>query len=1137
MKIIISIIIFVSLTFGATQNVSLMNNIKDVIQKEEYIALAINKYIAQTGKIPKKSDNTLDWDELETPEYLGVNFNKTNPITSKEIKVIFDTNDDKKNSAYILGVIEKESEYKQEYNYLYNFYTNKVFRVNTIPPIDITKEKLVLGALVLYGDIQKQIVSVLNETNPKDIKLSNQPCNVDEYFYELNNGKLTYKFCRTDYSFDIYQEAPIYLENWEDLAYVKANIGDKAYVKKNNSWYEYYYQGDVDSDRWIPTGTGDSSTVLDNELSIEDRILSYIPDSKDLVLRKDGGCMLANGDIFCWGDNKYKRAGIETYGQLDRTLSPDYVNTPVMLKVDIEDSTQKSKKWYNNPYRVKFEKMAMNDKFVCGISPIFEYYQTGISKKYGGDLYCNGYVHSDNFYLDVTGQTTTSILRKNKIISTNKEDGVFNPESIYLKDIVMVNGTWAVLSDAGKIYTVGSNDKGALGIGSSEYSANSITPQVINTNEQVFKKIYALRDIKGFGALDNQNYFWIWGERPDGSIINKPTILSNSMRFNPDAIFVNSKEFVLKGVDNLFYRTYSNLSFKSLSTVPSTALSVTVYDYDNYEYVVYIDENMKVQGDSLFLTCKESDLLNCNANDNTIFNAAFSELNTYSSIVNNKEYASFSNISIFESKTNKIVIDYGEDYNENFESSSTTGWNVNYIHDGEEITGKFLGRLGDGRINVSSGSQTVYKTFSLGSEWANKNIKVSFDMYEIGSWDGKALSGNEDAFYVYINDALISKDTYTLDNTKDVKAGTDLGILPNSGNNNIQKHEYSYSISLDSTGSFKLGFGATLGEWGIHDGVNKKATYEVESFGINNINISKQIDNTLLSSGSYLEDFEDGNHDFWIVPPGPVPYTTSSSEFYEYPIYTDTNGDGTKFLGRFGKKSHGGVIYHGNNTGTEEVYKIFSFGAENANKEVQINYDFYRIDDWSKNDDFFYVFINEMKTQKNVSNVSDGVNLKKISDTSNKQDYSFTFTDKAYLDEFGNIRLGFGASLKYNYIETVSWGIDNIKFTLTGNTNGSGNGSGSSSSTQEVGTPYICSMTGIGSASQMYCWGNVGRSIPILSTSLYDVSKISTINKLFISQEGDKTTQMSFDKYNNDGNLFLKYPTYIGGFDYPFYFK
>ena len=80
-------------------------------------------------------------------------------------------------------------------------------------------------------------------------------------------------------------------------------------------------------------------------------------------------------------------------------------------------------------------------------------------------------------------------------------------------------------------------------------------------------------------------------------------------------------------------------------------------------------------------------------------------------------------------------------------------------------------------------------------------------------------------------------------------------------------------------------------------------------------------------------------------------------------------------------------------------------------------------------------------------------------------------------------------------------------------------------------------MTGIDSSSQMYCWGNVGRSIPILSTSLYDVDKISTINKLFISQENDKTSQMAFDNFDNNGNLFLKYPTYIGGFDYAFYFK
>ena len=53
----------------------------------------------------------------------------------------------------------------------------------------------------------------------------------------------------------------------------------------------------------------------------------------------------------------------------------------------------------------------------------------------------------------------------------------------------------------------------------------------------------------------------------------------------------------------------------------------------------------------------------------------------------------------------------------------------------------------------------------------------------------------------------------------------------------------------------------------------------------------------------------------------------------------------------------------------------------------------------------------------------------------------------------------------------------------------------------------------------------------------YDVAKIDSINKLFITQKSDLSKQMSFDKFNYNNKLFLKYPTYISGFDYPFYFK
>lgn len=1103
-----------------------MNNVKSLIQKEEYISLAINKYILQTGKIPKKSDDTLDWKKLEVEDYLGVNFNKTNPVTLKDIVITFD----EKNSAFIKGAIEKEADYKEEYNYLYNFYTNKVFRVNTIPPKNITKTELVKGSLVLYNSLQKEIATVLTK-GETSIFLPSQTCNSAQYFYELKNEKLIYKYCKTaGNSIEVYQKAPVYLDNLDDLAYIKVGIGEKAYVKDGNSWYEYYYEG---NSTWIPSGTGRTTAQVNDEITMEDRILSYIPDAKDLVLRSDGGCMLANGDIFCWGNNKYKKAGIETYGQLDTSLTPDYVNTPVMLKVQIENvdtGTEtldlKTKKWYNNPYRIKFEKMALNDKNVCAISPIFDYYESGIRYKRGGDLYCNGYIHSDNFELDTTGQTQTSILRKSKYVANGKSSGVYNSSAIYLKDIVMVNGTWILLSDTGVIYSVGSNLKGSLGINNTDESFYTTIPQIVASGT-TFKKIYALRDIKGFGALDENNYFWIWGERPNGTIYYKPIILSNSKKFNENSIFINSKDFILKGVDNIYYRTYSDLSIKSLN-IDGSALSVSVYDYNSKELLIYVDKYMQLHGSDELLNCRDKDFNSCSTAEKTIFSTALSELNSLTNTINNSLYANFSNVSIFEGKTNKIIVDYGEDVNDNFETGTpiSSGWNVNYTHDGESVTGKFLGRLGAGRIDVGSGSQTVYRTFSLGSSWANKNIKISFDMYEIGTWDGKALNGKKDAFYVYINDKLISRDTYTYDNTKDTRVGTDLGILPNSDESPIQKHEYSYSVTLDSTGSVKLGFGATLAEWGIHDGVNKYADYTVESFGINNINISKKIDNTFFSSNVYLEDFEDNNHNFWVVP-DPVPDNQSSSEYDNYPIYNGGSSI-TKYLGKF-NRAWGN--YYGKSDGSEEVYKVFSFGAENANKQVTIDYDFYRIGQWRKTNDYttdyFYTFVNSIKVSsyRNTDNGS----------TSSSSFKKLTFSRTEYLDGYGNIRLGFGAYIKDNSISQTSWGIDNVKFTLTGNTNNSGGGS--SSSTQEVKVPTICAMTGIGSQSQMYCWGNVGRSIPILSTSLYDVSKINTINKLFISQENDKTSQMAFDNFDNNGNLFLKYPTYIGGFDYAFYFK
>ena len=171
-----------------------------MIQKEEYLSLAINKYIGQTKSIPKKDDKSLDWDKLMVEDYLGVNFNKKIPFTNSDIIVKFDDN----NNCFITGVLELESKYNMEFNYLYNFYTNKVFRVNTLPPQSIAKDKLLIGSQVLYRKLQEDIRKKIKDGDI--INFDSESCTQNSYFYELRNQELIYKYCKGTYSFDVYQE-------------------------------------------------------------------------------------------------------------------------------------------------------------------------------------------------------------------------------------------------------------------------------------------------------------------------------------------------------------------------------------------------------------------------------------------------------------------------------------------------------------------------------------------------------------------------------------------------------------------------------------------------------------------------------------------------------------------------------------------------------------------------------------------------------------------------------------------------------------------------------------------------------------------------------------------------------------------
>jgi len=807
--------------------------------------------------------------------------------------------------------------------------------VNTLASKSTSKTDLLKGSQIIYSKLQKEIAKITLSNDEKkkngetiiDIKLDNQTCPKNNYFYELKDKELTFKYCKGDSSFSIYQESPVYTEDTDDLAFIKSTIGARAYAKKNGKWFEYYYQGDVDIP-WVPVESGSILNSQDEEQDIEDRIISYIPDAKDLIIRSNGGCMLANGDIFCWGNNTNKKSGIESYGQLNPTLSPDYINTPVMLRVQIDNTTKvtddsgkeftrRDKKWYNNPYRIKFEKMAVNSTNVCGISPIFDYFQSGTYKKFGGDLYCNGKLLKAKFE-DIgssnPSEITTSILKRNKFFARDKDDRTndSNESEIYLRDVAMVDGAIAVISDEGKIYVSGKNDKGILGINSSDESLIKYDPvEVTNSNGSLFKEVYALRETKTFAALDENNNFWIWGERHDDKKLVKPTLIS-SKKFDPNGVFINSKDFVLRGLDKYFYRTYNTSSLKKLN-IPTTALSVTLNNKSNVDEFLYVDENRQLQGNINFKSCKKSNFTDCSSSDSEVFNLAFNKLNELLPASNNKEYATFSNIAILGISEVSSAPDKFTTIVEDFESGRN-GWSSSYSRSYGTKATNFLGRFGS--------YQSIEKTYNFGSEYKNRKVRVEFDVYEIDSWNS-----GQDYFYITINNKTVKTESY-------------------------------------------------------------------ESTTVNSSNLLHPLASTYNNS---------------------------------YRIYYN-------------------------------------------------------------------------------------------------QDEKHSYSYEAYLDNSGRLKLEFESALNQN-LDNESWGIDNIKITDL------------YSAPTSNSSVLVCAMTGLGSKSQMYCWGNAKRSLPIINTSLYDLSKVSTMNELFVTPKANVNKQMSFDHYNNSGNLFLKYPTYIGGFDYEFYFK
>ncbi|MDX4064048.1 hypothetical protein Q6A84_07565 [Aliarcobacter skirrowii] len=943
-KYFVIISLLLSNLLASTTSESKINNVKILIAKEEYLALAINRYILEELKLPVK-DGEFDIEDEKLIYLLGDKFKDfKNPFNDKNLQIEILPNQ----RVVVKSMVLDDVPYKQSENFVYNFYIDQNFRINTQAPISNKKEDLQKGTFIKYHSLQKKILEKI--AKGERVQKVSSKCGSTGNFWQIEKNDLVYKYCDSNQNtINVYSSYPKYIEDNKQRDFIKGEIGDKIYTKDN---YMGEFLFGIDGDGWsIVNRRNDRKN---SDLCLEERILNYIPQAKDLVIRSNGGCMLANGDIFCWGDNSYKKAGIENYGQLDKNISADFINTPVMLKSDLENEANLdivSKRWFNSPFRVKFEKMAMNSKMVCGISPIFESKATQkddgsleedsceniqnssnqnsddkIVLNHAGNLYCNGDLPIGEYKI-TSENGAKSILRQNIEFAKYKNDNSQNNNAIFLKDIAMVEDAILVLSDDGKLFTIGKNINGILGVASDDFNLYSKKSQIMP--DKFFVSISAARDRRVFAALDDNDNLYIWGETLK-EILKKPTLVSSSIRFSEDYILPQADTFVLRDNRGRFYylNENNNINEISLNSGDERMTSATTYLNKNGSWqIAYINQNgeLKTKDANSFATnCKNTDGTSCTGDDKTIFDDALDTLNKPSIEVGSKKYAWFKNISYF--KPNIF-----SSQKENFQNSALNGWSGAF-HDGkirvqdgffwwntrkDYVVEPFLGVFGKNhsnnnlRINTN-GSQAISKEYLI-NDAKDKEITILIKIYELGSWDNEK-------FRIFINNNIAQEATFN----NHSNSGKFITVEEKSNVNNdikmrLKEHVFEINSKTDINGRIKIGFGAIVDE-----------NWDNEGFGI---------------------------------------------------------------------------------------------------ADIQIIYD------------------------------------------------------------------------------------------------------------KEPSNPFICTITGARGLDQMYCWGDVARSLPIINTGAFDIDKIPSVNKLFINPRENLYDQMSFDKFDNSGNLFLKYPTYINSFDYSFKFK
>ncbi len=154
---------------------------------------------------------------------------------------------------------------------------------------------------------------------------------------------------------------------------------------------------------------------------------------------------------------------------------------------------------------------------------------------------------------------------------------------------------------------------------------------------------------------------------------------------------------------------------------------------------------------------------------------------------------------------------------EDFQAGAT-GWSDNTTENGGAVYTTFLGRH-----SLDGGTQNVFKTYALSG--TQNYVTISFDFYEIDSWDGES-------FKIFVDDAVvyntsISQATFNApaDGSSGAVSWTVQETTPFNGNFayggwNDQRTHFNLTVATTAA-SVKLGFSSTLNQaasdeaWGI----------------------------------------------------------------------------------------------------------------------------------------------------------------------------------------------------------------------------------------------------------------------------------------------------------------------------------